>query len=167
MENAQKIAAIYARVSTADQREHDYSLSAQRERCLKYAADLGYAVPERFIFLVDYTGTSINRPQLRELRALVRQRVLGAVVVYDLDRLCRNLADQGVLIREMEQHGATLHIVMMPEAGPTITGKLTRNVRGTIAEFERDLIAERTTRGRLNRALSGQAPPGRVPLGYR
>ena len=46
------------------------------------------------VFVDDYTGTSLNRPQFAQLRDLVRQRLVQAVFVHDLDRLSRKLAHQ-------------------------------------------------------------------------
>ena len=56
-------AAIYARVSTAEQADRGYSLPTQIEACQRLAQQAGYAVPESHIFVDDYTGMSLNRPQ--------------------------------------------------------------------------------------------------------
>src|SRR5262245_27749859 len=69
-----KIAAIYARVSTTDQADKRYSLSTQLEVCQAMAQREGYAVPDTHVFVDDYTGTSLNRPQFAQLRDLVQQR---------------------------------------------------------------------------------------------
>src|SRR5690348_8996123 len=87
-----KLAAIYARVSTTDQADKGYSLPTQLEACQAMARQEGYTVPESHVFVDDYTGTSLNRPQFAQLRDLVRQRLVHAVFVYDLDRLARKLA---------------------------------------------------------------------------
>src|SRR5215470_14640502 len=105
-----KIAAIYARVSTADQADRGYSLPTQLEACQAMAQQEGYAVPESHIFVDDYTGTSLNRPQLAQLRDLARQSV-QAIFVYDLDRLARKLAHQLLLTEEFEQAGVALRVV--------------------------------------------------------
>src|SRR5215510_7771364 len=89
-----KIAVIYARVSTTDQADKGYSLSTQLEACQAMAHREGYTVPDTHVFVDDYTGTSLNRPQFAQLRELVQQRLLQAVFVHDLDRLSRKLAHQ-------------------------------------------------------------------------
>ena len=68
-----KIAAIYARVSTADQADKGFSLDAQRDACLAFAQQHGYHVPQEYIFRDDMSGTILYRPQLTQLRALVAQ----------------------------------------------------------------------------------------------
>src|SRR5262245_9400480 len=101
----QRIAAIYARVSTTDQADKGYSLPTQIEACQAMARQEGYTVPGTHVFVDDYTGTSLNRPQFTRIRDLVRQRLVHAVIVYDLDRLSRKLAHQLLLSEEFEQAG--------------------------------------------------------------
>ena len=64
-------------------------------------------MPESHLFVDDYTGTSLNRPQFTKLRDLVRERLAQAVIVHDLDRLSRKLAHQLLLSDEFEQAGVT------------------------------------------------------------
>jgi site-specific DNA recombinase len=159
-------AAIYARVSTTEQADKGYSLPTQLEACQTMAQQAGYAVPDTYVFTDDYTGTSLNRPQFTQLRDLVRQRLVRAVFVYDLDRLSRKLAHQLLLSEEFEQAGVALHFVTMPDGAKTPETQLLANVRGIIAEYERAKILERTARGRLGRAKAGFVPSGQRPLGY-
>ena len=161
-----KVAAIYARVSTADQADRGYSLPTQIEACQTLARQEGYSVPDTHVFVDDYTGTSLNRPQFTKLRDLVYQRLMHAVIAYDLDRLSRKLAHQLLLSDEFEQAGVALHIVTMPDGAKTPEAQLLANVRGIIAEYERAKILERTARGRTGRAHAGHVPAGPSPLGY-
>jgi len=96
----------------------------------------------------------------------VRQRLVQAVLVHDLDRLSRKLAHQLLLSDEFEQAGVALRIVTMPDGAKTPETQLLSNVRGIIAEYERAKILERCTRGRFGRAKAGHVPPGRRTLGY-
>src|SRR5262245_14177495 len=68
-----KIAAIYARVSTTDQADKGYSLPVQIEACQRLAQHHGYTVPEHYIFVDDYTGKSLNRPQFTLLREVISE----------------------------------------------------------------------------------------------
>jgi site-specific DNA recombinase len=70
--NGQRIAAIYARVSTKDQADKGYSLPTQIEACRALAQREGYTVPESHVFVDDYTGMSLQRPEFTKLRELVR-----------------------------------------------------------------------------------------------
>ena len=73
-------------------------------------------MPETHVFVDDYTGTSMNRPQFKQLRDLVQQLLVQAVIVHDLDRLSRKLAHQLLLSEEFEQAGVALHR-RAPDAG--------------------------------------------------
>src|SRR5262249_53368170 len=108
-----QLAAIYARVSTTDQAAKAYSLPTHLEACQAMARQEGYTVPESHVFVDDYTSTSLNRPQFTQLRDLVRQRLVQAVFVHDLDRLSRKLGHQLLLSDEFEQAGVALRIVTM------------------------------------------------------
>src|SRR5438132_201343 len=124
------LAAIYARVSTQDQADKGYSLPTQIEACQQLAQHAGYTVLESHIFVDDYTGTSLNRPQFTRLRDMVRNGLVQAVIVYDLDRLSRKLAHQLLLSEEFEQAGVVLRIVTMPDSEKTPESQLLTNVRG-------------------------------------
>src|SRR5215470_3036931 len=166
-EDTPHIAAIYARVSTTDQADKGYSLPTQLDACQAIARQEGYTVPDTHVFVDDYTGTSLNRPQFTQLRDLVRQRLVQAVFVYDLDRLSRKLAHQLFLSEEFDLAGVALRIVTMPDGTKTPEAQLLTNVRGIIAEYERAKILERTARGRRGRAQAGHVPYGRRTYGYR
>jgi DNA invertase Pin-like site-specific DNA recombinase len=165
--NGQVPAAIYARVPTQDQADKGYSLPTQIEACLALARQKGYAVPETHTFQDDYTGMSLHRPQFKDLRALVQERLVKAVMVHDLDRLSRKLAHQLLLSEEFEAAGVALHIVTMPDQSKTPEAQLLADVRGIIAEYERAKLLERTARGRRGRAQAGHVPSGQRLLGYR
>src|SRR5262249_11970089 len=107
------------------------------------------------------------RPQLQQLRDLVRQGLAEAVICYDLDRLSRKMAHQLLLSEEFEQAGVALRIVTMPDSARTPEGQMLTNIRGVFAEYERAKILERTARGRRARAQAGHAPYGRTTYGYR
>jgi site-specific DNA recombinase len=161
-----RYAAIYARVSTEDQGK-GFSISTQIEGCQKLAEREGYTVPEAHVLIDEgISGTTMDRPDLRKLRDLVNVRTISAVIVYDPDRLSRNLGHQLLLAEEFEQAAVKLLIVSHPmEQGPE--GWLFFQMRGTLAEYERAKLLERTHRGRVGRVKAGHPGGGSVPLGYR
>jgi len=153
-------------VSTTDQADNGYSIPTQIDACQRLAHQEGYTVPDTHIFVDDYTGTSLKRPQFTKLRDLIHQQLVQAIFVYDLDRLSRKLAHQLLLTDEFEQAGVALRIITMPDTAKTPETQLLANVRGVIAEYERAKILERTARGRRGRVQAGNATYGRRPLGY-
>jgi site-specific DNA recombinase len=104
-------AAIYARVSTEDQGK-GFSIPTQIEACEELPEREGYTVPKASV-LVDegISGTTMDRPQLRKLRELVHARTISAVIVYDPDRLSRNLGHQLLLAEECDRTGVRLLFV--------------------------------------------------------
>jgi site-specific DNA recombinase len=160
------LAAIYTRVSTEEQVK-GFSLPTQIEACQKLAVSHGYTVPEHHVLTDDgISGTTLDRPGLRQLRELVNARAIAAAIVIDIDRLSRNLGHQLLLAEEFERADVKLLIVSHPmEQGPE--GWLFFQMRGALAEYERAKILERTSRGRRGRVQAGFALLGSgVPLGY-
>lgn len=158
-------AAIYVRVSTEDQARHGYSLDAQREACRKKAEELGSAEVLEFAD-EGFSGSTMDRPGLRALREAVRSGAVDLVICLDPDRLSRKLAHQLLLTEEIEKAGARVEFVNF-EWRDTPEGRLFYNIRGAIAEYEREKIRDRTVAGRRQRARAGLMPTGSVPYGYR
>src|SRR4051794_25948414 len=103
-------AAIYARVSTEDQKKN-FSLPSQIKECRAYAEEHGFTVEDAHVFTESYTGNSLERPELDNLRTLASTRVLSTVVVLDLDRLSRNVAYQMLIEEEFVRYGAPVQYV--------------------------------------------------------
>jgi len=85
-----KTAVVYCRVSTEDQEREGTSLVSQKEACLHKAIELGYEVPEQLVVMETYSGLSIDRPKLNEVKQWAREKEIDAVVSYTLDRLTRD-----------------------------------------------------------------------------
>ncbi len=156
--------AIYARVSQ-DEQSKGYSLPTQLEGCRNYADEHGCTVVGEFSD--DFTGTSLDRPELDKVRALAQAGSIQKVVVYELDRLARGMVKQILLEEELAKMGVTVEYVLADyENNPE--GRLQKNVRAVVAEYEREKIIERSTRGKKGRAKAGSVNPGRVSrYGYK
>jgi DNA invertase Pin-like site-specific DNA recombinase len=149
-------AAVYARVSTLEQTT-DAQVDALRSYCL--ARGLG----EPAVFRDDgISGVRDNRPQLDALREQVRRGQISAVVVTKVDRLGRSL---GMILRFWDEADAAGVRVIVTDQGidtSTATGRLQRNMLAALAEFERELILERTQAG-IARARAAGKRFGRPP----
>ena len=150
-------AAIYCRVSTDDQDKEGTSLQTQLQACLKHCHDKGYQVGRKFC--ETYSGLALDRPQLTQLRGLVRANEIDIVVIYCLDRLSRN-ATHGVILRdEFDKHHVILESVT-EDIDKSPLGEAITYLRGTFAQIEAEKIRERTMRGKLARLNEGKLPQG-------
>lgn len=134
-------AAIYARVSTREQ-----STDVQVDQLLGLCRARGWADP--LIFRDDgISGVRDNRPQLDELRRRMLRGEVSAVVVTKMDRLGRSI---GMILRFWDEADAAGVPVVVADQGidtSTPGGRLQRNMLAAIAEFDRELILERTRAG--------------------
>lgn len=128
----------YARVSTAGQAKDGNSLEAQ-ERLLK---ENGASK----VFHDAFTGTSVDRPQLNELLSVLQKG--DVVIVTKLDRLGRSLSKTSELITKLIDNGITINILNLGVLNNGSMNTLLRNVLLAFAQFERDMIVERTTEGK-------------------
>lgn len=157
-------AAIYVRVSTAEQAEKGYSLDTQLADCRRKAAELDATEIEEFID-DGYSGEFIDRPALARLRSRLDGRQFAYVIVYDPDRLARNLAHQLIITEEIEKAGSQLLFVSVNfEQSPE--GKLFYSIRGAISDYEKEKIKERSLRGKRGKAAKGKIIADAKPFGY-
>jgi len=152
-----KRAVLYARVST-DEQGKGFSLPTQLEACREYAEEHGFTVAGKFAD--EFTGTSLDRPGLDQLRDLIANDTIEAVIIYDLDRLSRRAIHQMLLEEEFARAGVETHYVL-GQYDNTPEGRLQKQIKGAIAEYERAKIEER-----LKRGLRGKARAGYVIVGH-
>lgn len=138
----------YARVSTKGQAKEGNSLEAQ-------AAALKAAGAEK-VYSDVMTGARADRPGLTALLSAIGSG--DTLMVTKLDRIARSGQAGAALFEDLLSRGVAVHILNLGKMDDSPTGKLIRNVMLCFAEFERDLIAERTAEGK---ALARQKP------GYR
>ncbi|OLN29954.1 recombinase family protein [Desulfosporosinus metallidurans] len=159
------IVAIYVRVSTDQQAEKGYSLDTQLSECRKKAHELPNALSVEEFIEDGYSGAYLERPALDRMRNVLREKRFGAVIVYDPDRLARNLTHQLLITDEIESSGAQLHFVNF-EWQNTPEGKLFYSIQGAVSAYEREKIRERMQRGKRGKALSGKVIANNRPYGY-
>lgn len=128
----------YARVSTRNQAREGNSIEAQEQRLKDAGADV--------IYKEAFTGTKSSRPEWDKLKSNINSG--DTLIVTKLDRIARS-ASQGIkIIDDMLENGINVHVLNMGLLDNTPTGKLIRNIMMAFAEFERDMIVERTTEGK-------------------
>lgn len=156
----------YVRVSTADQVTDGVSLDAQQERIRAWCVGNGYELIGIEVDAGLSGGRADNRPGLQEaIRVSCKNR--AALVVYSLSRLARSTKDMLGIADRLEHSHADLVSLTEKIDTTSAAGKMLFRILSVLAEFERDLISERTTaamshlRGQ-NRRISGQVPFGSV-----
>lgn len=159
--------AVYIRWSTDDQGEGT-TLEVQRERCRHFVLSQGWPFDAGRIYIDDgYSGGTLERPALARLRDDVRQGRIQCVVVYKIDRLSRSVVDiVDLVLKEWE---GRCFVRSTTEEINTVTpaGKMFFYLLISFAEYERNLIRERTMTGKVKRAEQGLNPGFRPPYGYR
>lgn len=158
-------AIIYSRVSTDAQERDGTSLDTQERACDELAADRSWLVVRRVRDAA--SGGVLERDGLDELRAALRRGEADVVVAFAVDRLSRSQNHIGILFDEFERVGVRLEFVT-ERFEDTAVGRFILAARAFIAEVEREKIAERTMRGKEERARSGRIPQafGRGCYGY-
>jgi site-specific DNA recombinase len=162
-----KLAAIYARVSSDQQRE-EHTIASQTAALIEFAKTHELEVPKQWVFEDEgYSGATLERPGLERVRDLAAEGQIQAVLVYAPDRLSRKYAYQILLIEELARHGVEALFVKAPQ-GASAEDQLLVQFQGMIAEYERAQILERSRRGKRYRARSGEiSVMSGAPYGYR
>lgn len=138
----------YARVSTVHQQKDGNSLEDQRNQLLQDGCD--------FIIEEQFTGSRMDRPKFKRLCDQLNAG--DTLVVCKLDRFARTVVEGALTCRELMQRGIRIHILNMGIIEDTPVGRLILTTFLAFAEFERDIIRERTMAGK---ELARQRP------GYR
>jgi site-specific DNA recombinase len=162
-----KTAAIYARVSS-DQQKEEKTIASQTAALMEFARSEGYGVPAEWIFQDEgYSGANLVRPGLERVRDLAAEGQIHAVLVLSPDRLSRKYAYQVLLIEELARHGVQVMFVNAPQSDSP-EDQLLLQFQGMIAEYERAQILERSRRGKRHRARHGEISVlSGAPYGYR
>jgi site-specific DNA recombinase len=162
--------AIYTRKSTDEGLDQAFNtLDAQREASESFIHSQRHegwaALPQKYDD-GGYTGANMDRPALKRLLADVESGAVNCVVVYKVDRLTRSLLDFARIMEVLDKHGATFVSVTQQFNTTSSLGRLTLNILLSFAQFEREMISERT-RDKMGAARrKGKWVGGNLVLGY-
>ena len=162
--------AVYTRKSTEEGLAQEFnSLDAQREAAEAYIASQKH---EGWTLVPDayndggFTGANMDRPALRRLLADIEADRIDCVLVYKVDRLSRSLLDFARIVEIFEKHRVSFVSVTQQLNSSSSMGRLTLNILLSFAQFEREMIAERT-RDKMSAARRKGKWVGGIPvLGY-
>lgn len=128
----------YARVSSKGQERYGNSLEDQHERLAEAGAVK--------IYSDSFTGTKMERPEFTKLLDVLQAG--DTLIVTKLDRFARTAADGAKTVQALVDRGVEVHVLNMGRADNTPMGKLMVTMMFAFAEFERDMIVERTSAGK-------------------
>ena len=162
-----KIAALYARVSSEQQKDNN-TIASQTKALIDYAACHQLSVsPQMVIEDNGYSGAVLERPGLERVRDLAAEGYFDTLVVLAPDRLSRRYAYQVLIIEELARHGVETVFLNAPSM-QSPEDQLLVQFQGMIAEYEHAQILERSRRGKRHRARRGEVSIlSGAPYGYR
>ena len=131
----------YARVSTVKQMKNGNSIDEHKAKLIEAGA--------QEIITDSYTGTKMERPNFTAL--LERLQPGDKLIVTKLDRFARTAVEGGAIVKALHEKGVTIHILNMGIADNTPMGRLMVTMLLAFAEFERDMIVERTSMGKAHK----------------
>jgi site-specific DNA recombinase len=162
--------AIYTRKSTEEGLDQEFnSLDAQREAAEAYIQSQAHAGWTALSARYDdggYSGSNLERPALQRLLSDIRAGQIDCVLTHRVDRLSRSLLDFAKLMETFEQHQVAFVSVTQHFHSGTSMGRLVLNVLLSFAQFERELIAERTRDKMAAARRKGKWAGGLPVLGY-
>lgn len=166
VEQLSKSVALYCRVSTDEQAREGISLEEQKERLKAYCRAMGWNT-EVLVYIDDgYSAKNLDRPHLAKLIKDVKDGKVSKVMVTKLDRMSRKLLDLLTLIDLFQEYEVSFVSISESFDTNTPSGRLTLQVLGAVAEFERERIRERVFENMVHAAKSGKWLT-QSPYGYR
>lgn len=158
-------AAIYVRVSTEEQAKEGYSLGAQESALKDYSSMMGYDIYKIYRDEGKSAKDIQHRPALQQLLKDAEKKYFKAICVYKLDRFSRSLKDLILTIEQLKKWDIDFISLQDKIETASASGKLMFHIISSFAEFERDIISERTKFGMIEKAKEGGVIT-KAPLGY-
>ena len=155
----------YIRVSTDEQANEGVSLDNQRKRIEAFCIAKDWTLVDVYED-AGKSGKDLKRNGIQQLITDAKDSKFDIVVIYKLDRLTRSVKDLGYLIELFDKHGIAFSSVSDNFDTTTANGRLVLNILGSVAQWERDIIVERTREALAYKRELGQKTGGDVPFGY-
>ena len=155
----------YARVSTRDQAQNGVSLEVQKFKIQAFCDAKDW---ELITVLADegHSAKNLNRPGMQQIINGSRKKQFDIVVILKLDRLTRSVKDLGYLVEDIfNKNGIAFSSLQDNFDTSTANGRMVMNMLATIAQWERDIISERT-RDAMEYMKSKFRRVGAIPFGY-
>lgn len=155
----------YIRVSSKDQAESGLSLEAQESRIRAMATAKGIALSEVISDQAE-SAKSLDRPGIQRILSLMNDGSVAGVIISKLDRLTRSVKDLGTIVELLSATGASIISCHETLDTSSASGRMILNITATIAQWEREVICERTQEALKQKLVRGEHA-GNVAYGYR
>ncbi len=161
-----EVAAIYCRVSTAEQAQEGVSLEAQEACCRAFCQKNGIKVQGVFVERGESARTT-NRPILQEMLTFCvrRRKLITKIVVYKIDRLSRNKNSYFAMQVYLRKYDISIKSATEPLGDDSPVGRLLEGILASVSEFESDLVSQRTKLS-MQQARSSGRIVHKAPVGY-
>ena len=164
--------ALYIRVSTEEQGSKGYSLQDQKERLEAYVRHTKDYLENRYeivgVFEDVSSGGDLNRPAyIKMMDEYVKSRKVDCVIITKIDRLSRNLQHLLKTFETLQKNNVSLYSLQENIDFRGSIGGLIFQIFGALAEFERNLIKDRTMSGKRASTMSGNYTRSDIPYGYK
>src|ERR1035437_3013477 len=156
--------AIYARVSSETQAK-DGTIDSQIEALRDYAKTHDLTIIREYLD-DGYSGTNLDRPGLDQLRDFTQEGLIEGILILSPDRLSRKQANQIILMEEFQKRNIQV-IFTNQQFGDSPEDQLMLQIQGSLAEYERAKILDRTRRGTKHAVRKGQVLGANAPFGFR
>ncbi len=155
----------YIRVSTREQAETRLSLTHQEEKIRAFASARDLVLSKVYNDASE-SAKDLNRPAITQLLAEIDRRRISHVIIYKLDRLTRSVRDLAALLELFDKRKVALMAVQDSLDTSSASGRLVINVMGSVAQWERETISERTKAALDVKRRRGERLGGFVPYGW-
>lgn len=166
MNSEKKIVAIYTRVSTTDQAREGHSLEEQEKRLRAMCEANGYTVYKVYTDAGISGKSAENRPAYQKMLRDMKKGKFNLIVAFKMDRLSRSIIDFEEFFNEIKKYGCGVELLCEKIDTSGAAGMMFARILGIFAQFERELIQERTLVG-VESAVNKGHFGGKPPLGYK
>lgn len=156
---------MYRRVSTEMQKEEGFSLEAQKMRLEAFATSQGWTIIDDYCD-EGYSAKSLERPQMQRMIEDMKKQKFDIILVYRLDRFVRSVTDLHKLLQLMDKYDVKFKSSTEVFDTTTATGRMFITIIATLAQWERETIAERVYEAMLKRSETGKRNGAPPPYGY-
>ncbi len=164
MDEKRKIAGIYKRVSTLDQKREGFSLSEQEKKLREFCKFKGYEIYKVY----EDAGISAKndkRPAYQEMLQDIKDKKINVIVAFKLDRLTRSVYDIEKLMKFVNDNDCDIDCMADESNTTTSNGRMVMRIMTSVSQNEIEKCSERTKFGMVGAIKSGHIP-NRSPLGF-